>query len=140
MSTPKLPSALLGAVLALLGAGPLSLLHSGCASTVTCTGDCTGSGAAGGKGGYGGYDECGYGGLSASNCDNGGGGFQDGTAALDCDCACGAGSPAALVCNDPNHPSFCAGEPPVTNGMCWTALQTICGFADEDIVSLPCSF
>jgi hypothetical protein len=92
------------------------------------TGGAGGTGGTGGAGGSGGT-----GGV-------GGTGGQGGTggSGVDCTCACGAGTPAALVCNDPAHPSFCAGTAPVAGGMCETALAA-CGFTAADIAALGCN-
>lgn len=65
---------------------------------------------------------------------------NDGTcASYDCDCACGPGTNAALVCDDPNHPSFCAGVPPIPGGPCEQVLIQECGFTYDDIASLSCN-
>jgi len=42
-------------------------------------------------------------------------------------CVCGAGTPCSLVCNDPAHPSFCAGTAPVAGGMCETCIKQTTG-------------
>jgi hypothetical protein len=57
---------------------------------------------------------------------------------LACDCACGTGTPGALVCNDPSHPSYCAGVAPEPGDACEVAL-TACGFSADDIASLGCT-
>ncbi len=57
---------------------------------------------------------------------------------FDCDCACGTGQPAADLCNDPAHPSFCAGLVPAAGEPCESALMNWCGFTADDIAALVC--
>ena len=42
-------------------------------------------------------------------------------------CVCSAGNPCSLSCDDPAHPSFCAGMAPVTGGMCETCIKQTTG-------------
>jgi hypothetical protein len=96
------------------------------------------SSSPGGAGGTGGTGGTGGAGGSGGTGGTAGGGGTGGTPSVDCTCACGAGTPAALVCNDPAHPSFCAGTAPVAGGQCETALAA-CGFTAADIAALGCN-
>lgn len=77
----------------------------------------------------------------ASGCGTGGGtggiGGAVGTGVA-CLCACGQGTEGGLACNDPAHPSFCAGVVPDHGSICEDALID-CGFTADDIAALGCN-
>jgi hypothetical protein len=110
----------------------LAALSAGCHGAVKVSG-------AGGTGGGGGKDGGLAGGGAAGQAGAGGcPSNPDLCDMLDCECPCGAGTPGGLVCNDPQHPSFCAGVLPVAGGACEQEL-TKCGFTATDILGLPCN-
>lgn len=96
-----------------------------------CKSESSGTGGAG-VGGSGGTP-------STGGSDVGGSGPGGSVPGVDCACACDPGGAAALVCNDPAHPSFCAGMQPVAGGMCEMKLLMDCGFTAADISDFGCS-
>jgi hypothetical protein len=110
----------------------VGIVASALVAFTACGNSTTGAGGTGGTG-TGGTGTGGNGSGGGT-----GGGTGGSTTGPDCACACGAGTPTALVCNDPAHPSFCSGTAPVAGGMCETDLKTNCNFSDADIAALGC--
>ena len=102
---------------------------------LTACGNSTTSGGGGAGGGAGGTVSNG----GAGGAGGGVGGAGGGGSSVDCNCACGSGQATALVCNDPSHPSFCAGMAPVAGGMCEMELESNCNFTADDIAALGCT-
>ena len=112
---------------------PVGMVVAGLMSFTACGNGTTGTGPGTGGG------AAGTGGSANGPAGTGGSPGTGGAPGVDCQCACHAGSMAALVCNDSAHPSYCAGMAPVAGGMCEKALKSDCMFTDADISALGCT-